>query len=79
MVIKTTATRNNTYQPATNQTQTGYQTNPVNQGTNYPPQQQQQQQQTPGLPPIQIQLDAEDLLNGAGQLFKNSFSNPTGN
>lgn len=88
-------TQNNGYQNSgypTGQTQTGYPPAQSNQGTNYLPQQpqsfprapsnvpqQQQQPQSSGLPPIQLKLDAETLLDGAGQLFKNSFSNPNGN
>ena len=66
--------QNNGYQPP-NQTQT-YLPPPNNQGTNYAP--QQQQPQSSGLPPVEIKLDTETLLNGAGQLFQN-FSNPNGN
>ena len=73
----------NGYQPNNSQTQTRYGYRPVqnNQGTNYAPQQQQipAQSQTPSLPPIQLKLDTETILNGAGQLLKNRFSNPNGN
>ena len=73
----------NSYQPppTNNQTQTryGFQPNASNQGTNYIPQPQQSQQQAPGLPPIQLKLDTETLLNGAGQFLKNQIQNPNGN
>ena len=67
---------NNGYQPS--QTQTGYPPAGNNQGVNYPPQppQQQQPQQQQPSPGFQINLDAENLINGAGQLFNSRFSNP---
>ena len=78
---------NNGFAQYPSQTQTGsYQVPQTNQGTNYipqqqyvPQQQQQQQQPSSGLPPIELKLDTENLLNGAGQFLKNSFSNPDGN
>ena len=68
--------QNNGYQPSQTQTGYGYQAAPSNQGTNYTP---QQQQQSSGLPPIQLKLDTETLINGAGQWLKNSITDPNGN
>lgn len=81
--------------PATSQAQGGYQPNynpqtqarygfQSNQGTNYvppsqPAQQAPTQQQAPGLPPLQINLDSETILKGAGQYLQDRLSNPSGN
>ena len=68
--------QNNAYQPNTNQTTTGYQPAQTNQGGYSPP---PQQPQSSGLPPIQLKLDTETILNGAGQWIKNSVNSPSGN
>lgn len=84
---------NNGSQPTYNpQTQPRYNYQPAasNQGTNYAPQQQyapqppqptqtQQQPQSPGLPPINLKLDTETLLKGAGRWLQDSVTNPSGN
>ena len=80
------------YQPTPNNQGTNYipqqqyqQQQQQYQQQQFPQQQQQFQQQpqsqaqAPSLPKFQLNLDAETLLNGAGQLFKNSVSNPNGN